>query len=36
MKNRDRWIGDIYLEIVGFSSRLNVEVEEAEGIRNDM
>lgn len=36
MKKRHRWIGDIYLEIVGFSRHLNVEVEEAEEIRNDM
>lgn len=37
VKKKHRWIGDIYLEIelVGFASQLNVEVEEAEGIRND-
>lgn len=36
VKKGHRWIGDIYLEIVGFSGQSDVEVEEGEGIRNDV
>lgn len=36
VKKGHRWTGDTHLEVMGFSSQLNVEVEEAEEIRNDM